>query len=238
MNILVVGASKGLGRAFIEGLANAGDKLIGVSRKKPDDLSANPAVDMHWIEADLSRPKAAAAKIIAELPGCPEVVIYNLGIWEQEAFSSRYDFLNDQDDDVIDIINTNITGAILLLKHLLTQMRGLEKPHIILTGSTSGLSHSGRPEVSFAASKFALNGIADALREGFRQDGLAVTCLQLGYLNTEDDLSVSASVAATRGEGTLIPVHDVVLMVKAMLSLSHASFVRELVMPALLDERF
>lgn len=238
MNILVVGASKGLGKALVTGLANAGDTVIGIARKKPDDLPVNPAIHTQWIEADLSQPKTAVANIMAALPACPDVVIYNLGIWEQEAFSSRYDFLSDRDDDVIDIINTNITGAILLLKHLLTRMRALKKPHVILTGSTSGLPRSGRPEVSFAASKFALNGIADALREGFREDGLAVTCLQLGYLNTEDDLSVSASVAADRGEGTLIPLHDVVVMVKAMLSLSQASFVRELVMPALLDERF
>lgn len=238
MNILVVGASKGLGRAFIEGLANAGDTVIGVSRSKPHDVQVAQTIDLHWIEADMSSPKNAVAKILEELPVCPDVVIYNLGIWEQAAFSSRYDFLNDRDDDIIDLINTNITGAILLLKHVLIRMRGLKKPHIILTGSTSGLSHSGRPEVTFTASKFALNGIADALREGFRQDRLAVTCLQLGYLNTEDDLSVAGATAALRGEGTLIPVHDVVAMVKAILSLSSASFVRELVLPALLDDRF
>lgn len=32
MNILVVGASRGLGRAFVEGLGAAGDRIVGVSR--------------------------------------------------------------------------------------------------------------------------------------------------------------------------------------------------------------
>lgn len=38
MKILVVGASKGLSRAFIEGLGNAGDTLTGVSRTRPNDF--------------------------------------------------------------------------------------------------------------------------------------------------------------------------------------------------------
>jgi NAD(P)-dependent dehydrogenase (short-subunit alcohol dehydrogenase family) len=100
------------------------------------------------------------------------------------------------------------------------------------------LRQSGRPEVAFGASKTALNGIADALREGFREQRLAVTTLQLGYLNTTDDLSTDRDAAARRGEGTLIPLHDVVTVVEAITKLSDASFVRELVLPAILDPRF
>lgn len=45
-------------------------------------------------------------------------------------------------------------------------------------------------------------------------------------------------LAAQHGEGQLIPVHDVVQVVRMALSLSSASFVRELTLPAMLDERF
>lgn len=112
------------------------------------------------------------------------------------------------------------------------------RPQVVLTGSTSGLRQSGRPEVAFGASKFALSGIADTLREGFRDQRLAVTCLQLGYLNTDDALSVPRQQAVQNGQGEQIPVHDVVALTRTMLSLSDASFVRELVLPAILDERF
>jgi hypothetical protein len=57
-------------------------------------------------------------------------------------------------------------------------------------------------------------------------------------LNTEDGLGVPRDAASLRGEGGLIPVHDVVTMTRALLNLSDASFVREIVMPALMDERF
>jgi hypothetical protein len=51
-------------------------------------------------------------------------------------------------------------------------------------------------------------------------------------------LGVPRDAASLRGEGGLIPVHDVVTMTRALLNLSDASFVREIVMPALMDERF
>lgn len=109
---------------------------------------------------------------------------------------------------------------------------------MIITGSTSGLAGSGRPEVAFGASKHAIHGIADALREGYRADRLAVTTMQLGYLNTEDGLDIPELDAAARGAGTLIPVHDVVKIVCTLLELSPAAFVRDLTLPAILDERF
>lgn len=238
MKLLIVGASRGLGRAFVEGLCVPGDTVIGVSRKRPDDLRLPDSVCLRWIEADLAQPLQAARQIEAQAPPEIDVLIYNLGIWEEAAFTERYDFLADTDESVVGMVNTNITGAILLLKRLIPRLLNGFRPRLILTGSTSGLRRSGRPEVTFGASKFALAGIGDALRESFRKDGLGVTCLQLGNLNTEDSLSVPLTEAARRGEGELVPVHDVVNVVRALLKLSGASYVRELVLPAIRDERF
>ncbi|MDV3443842.1 SDR family NAD(P)-dependent oxidoreductase, partial [Pseudomonas otitidis] len=53
-----------------------------------------------------------------------------------------------------------------------------------------------------------------------------------------DPLAVPMEEAAARGEGQLVPVHDVVTMVNALLRLSAASFVRELILPAIEDGRF
>ncbi|MCC5809086.1 MAG: SDR family oxidoreductase [Ectothiorhodospiraceae bacterium] len=238
MNILVVGASKGLGRAFAEGLGRDGDCITGVSRRQPDDLVPPPSVGLQWIEADMASPREAVDRIERDAPARLDAIIYNLGIWEAEAFSDDYAFLETSDDSVMELVNVNITGTILLLKRLIPRLLQSPKPQVLLTGSTSGLRQSGRPEVAFGASKFALTGIADTLREGFRDQRLAVTCLQPGYLNTDDGLSVPLGDAVGRGEGHLVPVHDVVGLVRSVLDLSSASFVRELVLPAILDERY
>ncbi|WP_311881042.1 MULTISPECIES: SDR family oxidoreductase [unclassified Pseudomonas] len=239
MNILVVGASKGLGRALIDGLGNAGDTLIGVSRTRPEDLIVDAERNVRWVEADLMFPAKAAHTIeqaVAE-DGL-DTLIYNLGIWETLAFDPAYAFLDSSDEEVQAIVSCNITSTILLIKRLLPLLLKSAQPRIILTGSTSGLPQSGRPEVAFGASKFALRGIADSLREGYRHQRLSVTCLNLGYLNTEDPLSTPLDLAAQRGEGQLSPVHDVVQVVRMILSLSAASYVKELTLPAILDERF
>jgi hypothetical protein len=46
------------------------------------------------------------------------------------------------------------------------------------------------------------------------------------------------AAAAARGDGELVPVHDVVTMVRALLQLSPSGFVRELVLPAIADPRY
>lgn len=239
MKTMVVGASKGLGRALIDGLGEHGDTLIGVSRTRPKNLTHNAGIVVRWVEADLGEP-AQAAQIIeqAAVDGGLDTLIYNLGIWEEFAFDPAYNFLADNDDQVEAIVSCNITSTIVLIKRLLPVLLRSANPRIILTGSTSGLPQSGRPEVTFGASKFALRGIADALREGYRQQRLGVTCLNLGYLNTEDPMSTPRVIAEQRGEGNSIPVHDVVQVVRMALSLSSASFVKELTLPAIFDERF
>lgn len=238
MKTMVVGGSRGLGRALIEGLGKSGDTLIGVSRSRPEGMTLSPGTSLEWIEADLANPLAAVEQIAAQTPDNLDVLIYNVGIWEELAFSDHYTFLNDSDASISKLVDVNITATLLLLKRLVPKLLASNRPQLILTGSTSGLRQSGRPEVAFAATKFALNGMADALREGFRQQKLAVTVLQLGYLNTDDPLSTPLQEAARRGGGESVPVHDVVTMVDALLRLSSASFVRELVMPAIGDERF
>ena len=239
MNIMVVGASKGLGRALVEGLSEPGDRLIGVSRSHPGNLENRHGDQVQWVEADLGQPSQAARQLEqAVSEDGLDTLIYNLGIWEERAFDPLYAFLADRDYQVEAIVNCNITAPIVLIKHLLPVLLKSARPRIILTGSTSGLTQSGRPEVAFGASKFALRGIADALREGYRAQHLGVTCLNLGYLNTEDPLATPRDQAAQRGEGQLIPVHDVVQVVRMALSLSSASYVKDITLPAILDERF
>ncbi len=239
MRILIVGASRGLGKAFMEGLGQHGDRLIGVSRNKPADLAmVDASVVVDWIETDLSDPLNATKDIERSVQAGLDVIIWNVGIWEDHAFEDNYSFLADRDEQIMEMVSVNITATILGLKRLIPILLDSGHPRLILTGSTSGLPNNGQAEVTFTACKFALTGIANALRESFRDSRLGVTCLQLGYLNTEDSLSVPIDQASARGNGAMVPVHDVVTMTRAILSLSPASLAREITLPALMDQRF
>ena len=237
MKILIVGASKGLGRAFVEGLPNDGDTIFGVSRSVPDPFELQAEVEVEWITADMSTYRTAVDTIDSAVSEI-DVLIYNLGIWEETSFSPDYDFVHTPDEENIQLIDTNIIAAILLIKRLIPKMLTSAKPQIVLVGSTSGMANAGQPEVSFGASKHALRGIADALRVGYKADRLAVTLLQIGDLNTDDPLSMPVEQANERFDGAMIPMHDGVAILKTAINLSSTSFVKEIVLPPLMDTRY
>lgn len=60
-----------------------------------------------------------------------------------------------------------------------------------MIGSTWGLDNHNGKEVTFSATKYALRGIAQSLRETLREDKIAISVINLGYLATEFPLTVS-----------------------------------------------
>ncbi|WFA85637.1 SDR family NAD(P)-dependent oxidoreductase [Paenibacillus amylolyticus] len=234
-NIIVFGASKGLGDAFVRGVPQSGDKVWVVSRSKPESLSVEDGVERIWIQADLSELQAAE-QVASQLQGQTlDVLIYNVGIWEKEGFEEHYTFDKDEPADISQLIHVNVTSTIVCIQALLPQLRQSEAGKIILIGSTAGLSNAGSSQVSFVASKFAIRGITEALREHTRNDRIAVTCINPGELAAEIPYEDGMERALAEYDGTRIPLQDMVAIVRCIISLSKAACVKEINMPALTD---
>ncbi|APO47080.1 short-chain dehydrogenase [Paenibacillus xylanexedens] len=234
-NIIVFGASKGLGDAFVRGVPQSGDKVWVVSRSKPESLSVEDGVERIWIQADLSELRAAE-QVASQLQGeTLDVLIYNVGIWEKEGFEEHYTFDKDEPADISQLIHVNVTSTIVCIQALLPQLRQSEAGKIILIGSTAGLSNAGSSQVSFVASKFAIRGITEALREHTRNDRIAVTCINPGELAAEIPYEDGMERALAEYDGTRIPLQDMVSIVRCIISLSKAACVKEINMPALTD---
>jgi len=230
---IIFGASRGLGAAFNLALPARGDQVWLVSRSRPD-LDYDDGVVRHWIEADLSTADAAA-KTAAALGANPlDVAIYNAGIWESSAFSSAYSFDQVPDEETQNILTVNLISAITCLKAVLPNLRKAKAAKIILIGSTSGLDNIGQPEVAYTASKFGLRGVAHALREVVRKDGIAVTCLNPGNIGTitVKDGAISATPHERRD---MIPPQDLIEIVKCVARLSSSSCVKEIDVMAMTD---
>ncbi len=232
-NILIFGGSRGLGAALSWGVPASGDKVWLVSRGRPD-LDDRDGVQRVWIEADLSAPGAGptVARAAGDTP--LDVVIYNAGIWEHNAFRDSYDFMRVDDAETERIIAVNLTSAITCIRALLPNLRRSAGAKLIFIGSTSGLANSSGREVAYAASKFGLRGAAHALRENLRADGIAVTCLNSGNIGTitVERGIVSASPHESR---EMIPPHDLIAFVKCVIGLSNASCVKEIDVMAMTD---
>lgn len=229
-SVLIYGASQGLGRYLFQRMEeDAHYTPLGISRKRPNGVD-----DDRWITADLANPLHARSTVIQALGNTAlDTVIYNVGVWEELAFEPAYNFLNDRPEHIHSMVQTNISSCILQIHALLPKLLKSERPHIVFTGSTSALDNTGRPEVTFNASKFALRGIAQALRAGFRQKSLAVTVLNLGYLQTETALQTEEPAAPAHGN--LLPLEDVWKILHTLLNLSTASCPLEVNLPAMLD---
>jgi short-subunit dehydrogenase len=230
---IIFGASRGLGAAFNLALPARGDRLWLVARSRPD-LDYGDGVTRQWIEADLSSAEAPA-KVAGALGGSTlDIAIYNAGIWEETAFSSAYRFDEVFDAETQNILMVNLTSAITCLKAVLPNLRKSKGAKIILIGSTSGLDNIGEPEVAYTASKFGLRGVAHALREVVRRDGIAVTCLNPGNIGTitVKNGAISSSPHERRD---MIPPQDLIEIVKCVSRLSNSSCVKEIDVMAMTD---
>jgi NAD(P)-dependent dehydrogenase (short-subunit alcohol dehydrogenase family) len=233
-NMLIIGASRGLGAAFSAGVASAGDTLWLVSRSRPA-LGSDDGVQRRWIEADLSR--AGAGAVIAEAVGPHglDALVYNAGIWEANGFDESYDFRQVSEAETHRIIAVNLTSAITCVQSLVPALLRVPHSKVILIGSTSGLENVRSRELAYTASKSGLRGVARSLRENLREHGIAVTCINPGELANEMPWERGAQAALSAYGGRRIPVQDVVALVRCVLALSPASCVTQIDVPALTD---
>jgi short-subunit dehydrogenase len=232
-SMLIFGGSRGLGAALSWGLPVRGDRVWLVSRSRPD-LDDRDGVQRIWIEADLSARGAGAAVAAAVGDAVLDLVIYNAGIWEHNAFRDSYDLMAVDDAETERIIAVNLTSAITSVRALLPNLRKARAAKIIFIGSTSGLDNSSGREVAYAASKFGLRGVTHALRENLRADGIPVTCVNPGNIGT---ITVEHGVATARPHESraMIPPQDLIAIIRCVIGLSNASCVKEIDVMAMTD---
>ncbi|MFZ4861397.1 SDR family NAD(P)-dependent oxidoreductase [Sphingobacterium sp. Mn56C] len=231
---LIFGISKGLGKSITINLPKDIDTVFGISRTQPDFLREK--TNVNWIQTDLSNPKISSETIKARLKNSAiDYLIYNVGIWENSAFSNEYIFEENSLSEINNIINTNITSCIVNIQSLLNNLKLSSNAKVILIGSTWGLDNHNGKEVTFSASKFALRGIVHSLRENLRRHKIGVSIINLGYLATEFDNNEDVATVLKKTDGNLIPLQDVINSLKFIISTSNASCVKEINMPAMND---
>ncbi|MEB6479770.1 SDR family oxidoreductase [Acinetobacter vivianii] len=229
---LIYGVSKGLGKAIVQAVPKPTDTIYGVSRTQPQETP-----NLSWICTDLSNPEQAVSDIkIAIGQQKIDVLIYNVGIWEQQAFSKDYNFENVSAAEIHQIINTNINTCILSIQSLIKNLKLSDNAKIILIGSTWGVDNHNGKELVFSATKFALRGIAQSLREILREHLIGVSVLNLGYLASEYEIDKSTQAILEETKYSLIPLSDVIQAIHFIISTSKAACIKEILMPAMLDK--
>jgi 3-oxoacyl-[acyl-carrier protein] reductase len=225
--LLVTGASRGIGLAVAEHLVSQADRLLAVSRTK--------APVGEWIQADLSELAGVETVVNAIGGDRLDALLYMGGTWETHAFTSQYSFEDCSDADIAQVIAVNLVAPIRLVKALLPALRRSDNPKIIFMGALSGRDNFSGREVANSASKFGLRGVVHSLREELRSQQIGVTVINPGNVGTPEVLADLAADNLSGGEA--IPLTDLLKIIDCILSLSRATCIKEIDVPAMLGER-
>jgi NADP-dependent 3-hydroxy acid dehydrogenase YdfG len=175
--VLVTGASSGIGRAIAKQLLQQGHHVIGVSRNIQQ--FTHPLDNFSTVQLDLSQLKQLPAALRDLAKNYPDIdaVIFSAGIGQ---FGSLEEFSYPQ----IEILMTvNFTSQVFLTRALLPQLKRKQRVDLIYIGSEAALKGS-RKGAMYCASKFALRGFTQALREECSKSGVRVCLLNAGMVKT------------------------------------------------------
>ncbi|OSQ48883.1 oxidoreductase [Thalassospira alkalitolerans] len=180
--ILITGVSSGFGRAFAKAALAEGHNVIGTVRKETD-LAAFTALSPHkttGIILDVSDFDAIPPAItqIEQEVGAIDVLINNAGYGHEGLLEeSPLQELQDQ-------FSVNVFGAVAMIKAVLPYMRQRKSGHILNVTSMGGFITM--PGISYyCGSKFALEGISEALAKEVAGLGIHVTAIEPGSFRTD-----------------------------------------------------
>ncbi|MGW1468633.1 oxidoreductase [Streptomyces sp. NPDC002308] len=191
---LITGVSTGLGRAFATAALEAGHTVVGTVRKDAD-AAAFAALHPERAHARILdvTDDAAVAALAGEVErnvGPVDVLIANAGYGLEGTFEETpLAELRAQFD-------VNVFGAAATVQAVLPFMRGRRRGHILAVTSMGGLASF--PGVSaYCGSKYALEGILEAVGKEVASFGIHVTAIEPGSFRT--DWAGRSMVRAPRG---------------------------------------
>jgi len=187
----ITGASSGIGKALALNLSEKGAKLI-LSSRHEEELNAVKSScaqsDQHLVlPLDLEEHERMAEKAKAALEKFGHVdVLFNNGGISQRSFIRETALQVDQR-----VMNTNFFGSVALTKAILPSMLERKAGYVVVISSVSG--KLGVPlRSAYCASKHALHGFFDAMRAELWDQGIRVTIVCPGFVQTQ--ISVNALI--------------------------------------------
>ena len=181
--VLVTGCSSGIGLAITQRLLAADDEVVGIARQPERGGIKHPAFTP--IVLDLADTTQLPAQLteLAKTHADIDAVIANAG---RGQFGGLEEFSYLQIDQLLDL---NLRSQIYLTRALLPNLRQQPRSDLIFMGSEAALA-GGRRGAVYSASKAALRGFAQSLREECSGSGLRVSLVNPGMVRTAffDDL--------------------------------------------------
>ena len=183
---LVTGASRGIGRAIAEQLAQAGATVCLNYRQQHDrakeTLQVLESRGAHAFlhQADVSDPGQAAAMVRAVVERCGglDILVNNAGIIREGLFVEM------SDADWTKVLATNLDGVYHTTRLAAREMMSRGWGRVINVSSVM-VSRGARGQVNYAASKGGVNALTRALATELAARGVTVNAIAPGLIETD-----------------------------------------------------
>ena len=226
MNVVITGASKGLGNAIAHVFAKNGHDLILTSRNEvalynamQEFMTVYPNISVKAKAFDLSIKEQAQAlgKWVLGLQVSIDVLVNNAGLFDP---GSVY---NEPDGTLEHMMAVNLFSAYHVTRSVINQMIAQKSGHIFNMCSIASLKAYPNGG-AYSISKYALAGFSTNLREEMKPHGIKVTAVYPGAAYT--DSWVGSGVDPKR----IMEAEDIARMVYAAAHLSPQACVEEIIL--------
>ena len=191
MNIIVTGASRGIGRAMVKKFSQSGHTVIAIARRQKEliDLSESCnhtgkvgkvipfPFDLLKLADNINAFKAEIYKHFKHL----NIIINNAG------YLSNSSFENSDIEIIHKSFSVNYVAALLLIQSMLPLMKKSERAHVVNIGSMGGVQGSQKFSglSVYSSSKAALAILTECLAEEYKETDISFNYLAMGAVQTE-----------------------------------------------------
>ncbi|NNE11718.1 MAG: SDR family oxidoreductase [Ilumatobacter sp.] len=181
-HVLVTGASSGIGAAIAESIVGAGGRvaLTARSRDTIEQMAERLGDAAVAAPADVTDADELAAAIgdAADRLGGLDAVVCSAGLVRPGGIG------DSAPADWQAMFDVNVLGVLHTVHGALGRLRTAETADVIVISSMSGRRRSSVALGFYSASKFAVHTLSDSLREELGPDGIRVTVISPGYVDT------------------------------------------------------
>jgi NAD(P)-dependent dehydrogenase (short-subunit alcohol dehydrogenase family) len=180
---LITGASSGLGRALADAVLERGQRVVATARdpSRLTELRDRHSDRVLATRLDVTETDQARAAVAAGLEAFDriDVVVNNAGYGLFGALEEL------PEDELRREFETNVFGALAVIRAALPQLRRQRSGHIVQISSLEGVAPAVGGEVAYAGTKFAMEGVAEALAKEVEHLGIRVTIVEPGPVRTD-----------------------------------------------------
>ncbi|MEE4293669.1 MAG: 3-oxoacyl-ACP reductase FabG [Xanthomonadales bacterium] len=190
---IVTGASRGIGAAIADALAQAGAKVAGTATR-PEGAKAITgrlqaiSPESRGFALDVNEQDGAAGfvRAVHESLGVPTILVNNAGITRDQIL------MRMKDDEWDDVVNTNLRSVYRLSKACLRGMMKSREGRIVSIASVVG--STGNPgQSNYAAAKAGMVGFSRSLAREIASRNITVNVVAPGFIDTDMTRSLDAA---------------------------------------------